>query len=233
MKTVTIHQPQYFPWLGLLDKISNGDSYIILDNVQLADRGFQHRNIFLRNDAQTPYLTIPISKKHYRSKHIKDIKISDTNFTEKHIAFFSNNYRKHPYFKEVMGKIEIINQKKYDFLIDAIVDSMIILFDIFGIDTNILYASDLLPETSAKKEELIIELVKATEANIYLSGTGAEAYQEEAHFKDQNITLQYHSFKHPVYPQINSGDTFIDGLSALDMAFNIGLDKCKNVFDSE
>ena len=31
---VTIHQPQFLPWLGYLDKIDQADLFIVLDSVQ-------------------------------------------------------------------------------------------------------------------------------------------------------------------------------------------------------
>ena len=37
----SIHQPQYLPWLGYLDKIDQADLFILLDTVQFARRSWQ------------------------------------------------------------------------------------------------------------------------------------------------------------------------------------------------
>ncbi|HEY3277770.1 MAG TPA: WbqC family protein, partial [Syntrophorhabdaceae bacterium] len=59
---LSIHQPSYFPWLGLLDKIAKSDVYMVMDEVQLTDAAYQHRNIFLTADGKIKYLTIPFKK---------------------------------------------------------------------------------------------------------------------------------------------------------------------------
>jgi len=41
---ITIHQPQYLPWLGYLDKIDKADVFVILNNVQFKKNEWQNRN---------------------------------------------------------------------------------------------------------------------------------------------------------------------------------------------
>ncbi|MEK7336636.1 MAG: WbqC family protein, partial [Nitrospirota bacterium] len=41
---VTIHQPQFLPWLGYLDKIDRADLFIVLDTVQFKKNEWQNRN---------------------------------------------------------------------------------------------------------------------------------------------------------------------------------------------
>ena len=51
-----------------------------MDEVQLADRAFQHRNNFLTKDGKIKMLTINIHKKDYRDKFIKNLKISNLEY---------------------------------------------------------------------------------------------------------------------------------------------------------
>ena len=67
---VSIHQPSYFPWLGLLDKIEKSNTFVILDTVQFNDNAFQSRNIFLNHNGAVQYLTIPVQKKNYQKNKI-------------------------------------------------------------------------------------------------------------------------------------------------------------------
>lgn len=233
MKTVSIHQPQYLPWLGLLDKINAAGLYVILDNVQFLKGGFQNRNTFISNTGDIQMLTIPIPKKNLLDKEIREIQISDNIWQKKHYKFLFYNYKKHPFFDEIMEITAPLFEKKYEFLLDALVDSMKISFRIFGIDPEIQYASEILPDTTAKKENLVIEILNKTNAGVYVSGTGAKSYQNQVTFDTNNIKLVYHSFTHPVYNQMNSKNDFVDGLSSLDMAFNLGLDKCRKLFNPD
>lgn len=231
MRKIVIHQPQYFPWLGLLDKINQGDIYIILDNVQFLDGGFQNRNTFLSNDGKKHILTIPVFKKNHLNKYIKDMRISNDIWQKKHYKFLYFNYKKFPYFDEIFDKINFLFEKRYKYLIDVAVDSMLLAFDIYGIDASIKYSSQILPETSYQKEDLIIQLLKQIKANIYLSGNGARAYQYEENFNDNGINLEYQNFIHPSYNQFCNKNEFIEGLSCLDMAFNLGLEGCNKILD--
>jgi len=48
---VSIHQPNYLPWLGYFDKIKSSDCFVIFDDVQFP-RGknhFGHRNYIKTN----------------------------------------------------------------------------------------------------------------------------------------------------------------------------------------
>ena len=52
---ISIHQPSYWPWLGLLHKIRLSDADVILDNVNISKGSFQYRNQFLCNGNMLSY----------------------------------------------------------------------------------------------------------------------------------------------------------------------------------
>ncbi len=61
-RVVTIHQPNYLPWIGLFSKISHADCLIIGDTYHLGGQ-----SVFNRNKVRTlngwKYLTIPLGHK--------------------------------------------------------------------------------------------------------------------------------------------------------------------------
>ena len=229
---VSIHQPSYFPWLGLLDKINSSDKFILLDTVQLNDNAFQSRNIFLNHRGEVEYLTIPIIKKDYQSKSIKELKVVDKRWQKKHHGFIIANYKKHPFFDEVYPIIEFIYSKKYTFLVDILSDSMEMSYKLFDITTETILASDLDIEDGLTKDSLVLAQLKAINASTYLSGTGAKAYQDEQKFQKENILLEYQSFSHPHYKQKNAKE-FELGLSALDVVFNLGKEESRRLLNGE
>jgi hypothetical protein len=218
---VSIHQPSYFPWLGLIDKINKSDKFIMLDTVQLNDNAFQSRNIFLNHRGEVEYLTIPIIKKNYQSKSIKELKTVDNRWQKKHKGFILSNYKKHPFFDEVYPIIENLYLKKYTYLVDILIESMENSFNLFDIKTEIIMASNLTINNNLTKDDLLLEQIKKVEASTYLSGTGAKSYQDDKKFEKKNILLEYQSFSHPKYEQKNANN-FELGLSALDIMFNLG-----------
>ena len=227
---VSIHQPSYFSWLGLLDKIHKSDQFILLDTVQLNDNAFQSRNIFLNHRGDVEYLTIPIVKKDYQSKSIRELKVVDKRWQKKHHGFIIANYKKHPFFDEVYPTIESLYTKEYTFLVDILADSMQMSYNLFDIKTEIILASELEIDNSLTKDDLVLEQLKKVDAETYLSGTGAKAYQDEEKFKKENILLEYQSFSHPQYEQKNA-NKFELGLSALDMVFNLGTKESRKLLE--
>jgi hypothetical protein len=69
------------------------------------------------------------------------------------------------------------------------------------------------------KSDLVLSICKELKATTYLSGSGGKAYLREADFDEAQIKIEYRGSATPAYPQFH-GD-FIDGLSVLDMLFNV------------
>jgi len=225
---LSIHQPSYFPWLGLLQKIAKSDVYILMDEVQLSDSAYQNRNLFLTNDGKVKYLTIPFDRKGYLDKPFCNLDIADDGWRQKHRDFIINNYRKHPGFAEIIPSLEEFFGCEYLSLCDAVVASMKLAMELFGIKTKVLLQSQLQYDRSLRKGDLVIDLIRAAGADVYLSGTGARDYLDESKF-GTGIRLEYSVFQHPVYPQ-RGGVEFVSGLSCLDMLFNQGLADARRLF---
>jgi hypothetical protein len=217
----TIHQPCYFPWLGLLHKIACSDVLIVLDDVQLSDSAFQHRNQFLTNDGKVKYLTIPFVKQNYLEIPFKDLQIADPTWGTKHNNFLVNNYKKHPFFDQIYPVIQPLFLKQTTSLFDVVMESMSISMVLFELETQVIMQSRTNYNREAKKGDLVLQLLKATNAKHYLSGRGAQAYQDDSVFASEEIVLEYVNFSHPVYAQKNS-QAFTLGLSCLDFLFNVG-----------
>ncbi|MFA6138823.1 MAG: WbqC family protein [Sulfurimonas sp.] len=221
MSLTSIHQPSYFPWQGLLNKINASEKFIVMDGVQFLDGGYQNRNIFLDKNFNVHMLTIPIEKKNYFDKTIKEMRIADKRWQKKHLRFLMQNYNRHPYFGEILQEIEPLYTKEYSFLVDILMDSMLLCCKLFEIETQIILQSDLEYNKESKKSDLIFELLQCSDSKNYLSGTGAKGYQEDEEFEQKGIKLLYQDFKQTPYEQYKSS-TFTEGLSSLDLLFNVG-----------
>lgn len=217
---LSIHQPSYFPWLGLLDKIRNSDVFMLMDEVALSDSAYQHRNTFLTSDGKTKFLTIPLVRKNYLGRPFREIEIASHDWQSNHWNFIWNNYRKHPFAKEILPYLEAYFGTAYSLLCEAVVESMRVSLALFGIETRLIFQSDMEYDRSLKRGDLVLALVRAAGADCYLSGVGAQAYLDESAFKG-DIALRYNHFKHPVFQQ-EGVQQFQSGLSCLDVLFNLG-----------
>ena len=72
---ISIHQPDFIPWVGYFEKIRLSKKFYILDDVQLSRRGWTHRDKLIINNIEK-WITIPIKKGNYDSL-IKDIEIDN------------------------------------------------------------------------------------------------------------------------------------------------------------
>jgi WbqC-like protein family len=217
---LSIHQPSYFPWLGLLHKIAKSNVYMVMDDVQLSDSAYQNRNIFLTSNGKVKYLTISVDRKGYLNKKFRELLIADDGWRQQHRNFILNNYRKHPGFSEVMPKLDLFFESDYATLCEAVVASMKLTMSMFDINTQVILQSQMEYDEKLRKGDLVIDLIKASGADVYLSGRGAREYLDESKF-NQGMRLEYDIFNHPVYEQKGSVD-FVFGLSSLDALFNLG-----------
>lgn len=230
MKRIGIHQINYFPWIGYYNKMAKSDVFVYLDEVQLSDRGLSQRSPLVNSNANVTYITVGVDKRGHREKEFKDIQLNmNTNWQETHYNFLRGNYSKHPFYKEIMGRIEGIFFEKYTYLIDVNLRSVECIKDILGIETEIVRQSDLEYDRGAKKNELMLALTRACNGDVYLSGNGARKYMQIQDFEDFGVKVQYLTFAPFEYTQYRSGE-FIPGLSTLDLLFNVGVKKARDLF---
>jgi hypothetical protein len=213
---VSIHQPNYFPWLGYFYKIYKSETFVFLDDAQFSSKGM-HNYHYLKTP-QGPYrLKIPV-KGDFGDKIDEILTRDDLKWREKHLKTIELNYRSAPFFDEVFidlqkwilaGDVNLARQNEWIILN---------ICERFGIKTLTVKSSDL--SINSLRGERIIEICKRTGASEYLSGTGARAYQDEKEFEKNGILLSYSEFTPFVYPQL--WGKYISNVSVIDYLMNCG-----------
>ncbi len=209
---VTIHQPDFLPWLGFFDRWNRCDLFIVLDDAQFIRRGWHHRDK-VKTQNGTRWLTIPVKKKGQYHQKINEVRIDhQNNWVKKHLGLILHAYGKAPNFKVLMDQVSEIYARNHDFLIDLNVDLLSLCGKLLGITTPMEYASSYC--IHSKKNSRIIELLKTVGADAYLTGVGSKAYLDSNQFKNEKIDLVWQEFNHPTYKQMHG--SFIKNLSVLD-----------------
>lgn len=225
-KMITIHQPCYIPYLGVFYKIWRSDVFVFLDNVQYSSGSpFAYNKIKTSNGECR--LRIPIN--HHFGDLLTDVKTVDSSqWKSKHLKTIEMNYKKAPYFKMVYDDFAQVLCKPYESLaeINEALMEMFILKNKFN--TDILIASDMPVKTTS--EQRIIDIVKYVKGDSYMSGIGGRNYQDESHFIDAGIRLEYSQFEAVPYPQL-WGD-FVPNMSIIDYCMNNGY-TLKEFFNGE
>lgn len=226
-KLVVIHQPDFMPYLGFFHRLLRADLYIVLDNVQYV-RG--SRTMTSRDKIKTArgeqWINVSIQKPPYKIK-INEIYLSkDNDWRERGLNLIKENYRKAKYFEEIYPEIELLYAYQCEKMIDFNMKSIIMLMKMFAIESiEIKYASEW--KVKGKNNELMINLVKAAGSHRYLSGIGARDYYVPELYKEAGIEVVWQQFEHPVYPQQFEG--FIPYLSSIDLLFNCGIEKSREI----
>lgn len=209
---VTIHQPDFLPWLGFFDRWQKSDLYIVLDDVQFLRRGWHHRDKIKTKDG-VKWLTVPVLKKGRYQQLIREVQIDNSiDWRGKHLRTIQSNYTKSPNFDCYFQQIEKIYKKKHTLLIDLNMDLLRFVADSFDIVTPVAFASDHHLQSSSTQK--LVDLVKSVDGDCYITGLGAKEYLDETLFSVQGIQVVWQEYTHPIYEQLHG--PFIPMLSCLD-----------------
>ena len=218
---VSIHQPNYLPWIGFFDKIKQSDYFVIFDNVQFP-RGknhFGHRNKIKTNNS-TIWLTVPLLGKS-DFKNFNEIKINYNGWQEKHLSLIESFYKKSPFFSNYFEDIKGILSKTHNTLCDLNTELIFYFLEQLDIKTKILFSSQICPDeiSGAEKIDYILKTLQATQ---YISGDGPGSlrYINEDNFKNNNIELIWQHYNHLTYKQLYG--EFVSYMSIIDLLFNEG-----------
>ncbi|HIE29513.1 TPA: hypothetical protein EYP66_19765 [Candidatus Poribacteria bacterium] len=215
---LSVHQPQYLPWLGYFHKIDQSDLFVFLDNVQYKKREFQNRNKIKTADGWM-WLTVPVLTKGHFQQCINQTLIDNSHpWQTKHFKSIQKCYSKAPFFFDYYDAFEKVYAQKWERLDLLNMHIVKFLMDFLEIKTPCFLESEL--DVNARGTERIIEICKRLKATVYLSGAGGKAYMNEERFEEEGIKLRYQNFTHPVYSQLY-GD-FQPYMSVIDLLFNHG-----------
>jgi hypothetical protein len=188
---VTIHQPNFFPRLKILQKIAASDLWLILDNVQFSKHEWQNRTRVCPLYKKQPdfWLTLPVTTPFGKQTCINQVH-KDPNFNlDKLIKGLNLAFSKSKHWNKIQPIMDkIYNCYNTNYLSQIDTDITIELLKITGKLPKIIYASNL--SVSGKKSQLVANLCEAVHADVYLSDSGGKRYLDESVFKETKITWQ-------------------------------------------
>ncbi|QXM05179.1 WbqC family protein [Crassaminicella indica] len=225
MRKIAISQPRYLPACNYIERMIISDVFVMLDNVQHQKRAFEHRNR-IRTTNGCCWLSIPIDRKNSKSDKIKDLLVlNDESWEENHYKNFVHNYKKTPFYDEIIKLLEEFYSKKRIYFNEVVRDMLNILINYLELKVKVEWASNYI--WKCKKDDLLIEITKYFDGDIYISGPNGRNYIDKNKFIKNDIELVFHEYNHPVYNQI-WGD-FIPYMTIWDMLFYCGKDTVKYI----
>lgn len=225
--SLAVLQPSYLPWLGYLEQMASVDHFVFLDDVQFDKNGWRNRNRILVHGAPH-WLTVPVRPK--SSTLLKDISIvGDSRWAVKHLETIRHAYRRSPGTKELLVFLEAIFAKNYERLCDLNVDLLRAIHTKCGFQSELHLNSQL--QLGGERTERLVRLCEHFGVSEYLTGQAAREYLDERAFEAIGVTVQWHEFRFPSYPQ--PSPTFVPFLSMVDAVCAIGFDGVSLAFRGE
>jgi hypothetical protein len=192
---VACHQPNFLPWLGFFDKLAQADRFVLLDEVQFprTSRGTYTNRVQLLVGGRPAWLTVPIVRDGVQ--RISEVRIDDRQpWRRKALRTIELNYAKAPRFAEVMPLVRELLELDTDRLAELNEHAIRRLAPQHA--HKLVRQSDL-PPVDAAATDLLIGLVKAAGGDAYLSGDGADGYQEEPKYAAAGLGFRLQGFTHP------------------------------------
>ena len=214
---VTIHQPEYLPWLGFFHKMASCDLYVILDSGQFSKNNYQNRNRLIDRRGDVFWSTVPVRMIGHKEKRIADMELDNTQpWARKIWARVVEAYRRHPYFNALGPELEAIFMDNHSLLVDLNLALIKFFRQQLTITAPMVRSSTL--DVSGSRSALLVSICKHLGASTYLSGPSGREYLDTELFKSEGVALDYHLFEHPTY----LAPIFQPYLSTLDLLFNHG-----------
>lgn len=216
---VSIHQPQYLPWLSYFLKIEESDLFIVLDTVEFQKNGLQNRNQ-VKTAQGAQWLTVPVRQR--LGQIIRNVKIdNNSDWRRKHWQTIQQCYRKAPHFGAYEKHLEDLYAREWGTLNDLNVELMTLMLCWMNIRTPIVRSSHM--KATGAASDLVLNLCLEVGATHYLSGMGGNNYLRPESFEKAGVEIVYRPVLLPdAYPQTFPQAGFINCLSALDIVLNCG-----------
>lgn len=218
---MAIVQSSYIPWKGYFDLIRRSDEFILYDDAQFTKRDWRNRNR-IKTPNGPIWLSIPVEVKGKYTQAIKDTRVSDPAWNERHLKTLVANYARAPFYRHYKEAVEeLFLECRAPSLSEINFRFLSRICGMLGIATRLTWSMDY--ELVPGRTERLVALCRQAGASEYLSGPAARDYIAPALFEQAGITLTFMDYTgYPEYPQLYP--PFDHKVSVLDLLFSTGPD---------
>lgn len=219
IKKLAVLQSNYIPWKGYFDIIHDVDLFLFYDEVKYTKNDWRNRNIIKTNNG-LKWITLPCGKNYNLS--IDEVQFNkEINWQKEHYSLLENSYKDTPYFNKYKNFLNYVYcEREWDYLYEL--NRYLIMHisrEFLGIKTE--FADSRSFPSEGYKADKLLNLIKATGADYYLSGPAAKDYISEEDFAGTGIKLAWKDYTgYPQYNQLHGN--FEHGVSILDLLFHVG-----------
>ncbi len=220
-KTVAIVQSSYVPWKGYFDLIRRADEFILYDDAQFTKRAWRNRNR-IKTPNGPLWLTIPVEVKGKFVQLVKDTRVSDARWNDRHWRSIQASYARAPHFGGYKAGLEdLYRDCCSEWLSEINYRFLTRICQFLSIETRLTWSMDYsLPSGTTER---LVAMCRQAGATEYLSGPAARDYIEPRLFEEAGVTLTYMDYEgYPEYAQLYP--PFDHQVSIIDLLVHTGPD---------
>ncbi|WP_084628286.1 WbqC family protein [Amycolatopsis nigrescens] len=189
-----IHQPNLFPRLSTLGKLSQADVWVVLDDVQFNARDYQHRTRLagLDDPAHQQWLTVPVHRPHGRDSRINELVLAEPEKSRRRIdQLVRQYYGRARHWADVAAVVdEVSTALLFSARIADVAEvSARALLSALGWRGRVVRSSEL--PARAGRSIRLADLTAAVGATEYLCGRGGAKYLDERPFAELDLDVRY------------------------------------------
>ncbi len=192
MKTASVIQSNYIPWIGYFAMINDSDLFVLYEDVQYTKNDWRNRNRILLNDHYT-WLTIPVRHK-CLTQRFTEIEIVDAKWASKHFETLRHKFSNEKNWNNISEEIfDLYKQaSKHQKLCDINRLFFKWILQKLNIKTEILYL-DKYPEFENPSERLL-SILSDYKVSEYISGPAGKSYLNHEDFNNKGMNLHYYDY---------------------------------------
>ena len=218
---VSIHQPNFLPWIGYFGKILKSDVFIFLDDVQIQrTAGSWTNRVKILSGGSPKWLTAPIKRPSGMTQTISNTEFAEDGWVLRCKSDIKNSYRKAPHFKEITKLLDEIFQSSPQYLAEFNQTVILKMLHFLQLPSPIIKISSDFKVSSTSTDRLV-DLILSVNGDEYLCGRGSDSYLEPGKFSKAGIKLTMQVSTETPYSQIGVSE-FIPGLSIIDALMMTG-----------
>ncbi|MCA9795346.1 MAG: WbqC family protein [Candidatus Eremiobacteraeota bacterium] len=216
-RIVSIHQPNFFPWLGLFDKIARSQLFVIWDSAPSPNQAGWLNRVRLLQGGQPKWVTAPLVNPGARTQD--ELRLDETQrWRERLLRTLKIHYGKARHFHKVQPFIEHLLCYPTESLTRLNGQIIYELCNKLGLQTEIMAMSRLGIE--AEGTDLLVKVTEALGGEVYLAG-GNSGHLLPEDFAQRGLELRFQNYRPGRYDQVDN-TIFVPGLSILDALMNCG-----------
>ena len=189
MRTFSVHQPNFLPWLGFFQKMVDSDIFVYLDDVQYPiGRSYVMRSKIVI-EKREEWLSLKVQSGQ-QGKGINQTKLANNNEWKSRLVLkTTERLGQYDCFGEVLPLLDCVEKSNHSTVAEMNLDLLKIVTDILDIRTPTFLCSTLSIRSSS--DERIADIGRSLNCSNYLSGSGGKNYQQESTYSSKGIALSY------------------------------------------